>query len=303
MSKKNISVFTPTYNRGFIIQKCYESLCRQSNKNFIWLIVDDGSSDNTEEIVNSFINENKIEIIYQKQENGGKHVAHNTGVLKCETEIFVCVDSDDYLSDDAIQTIYDNWDEVKNEDSLAGIIALRGKSITEPIGTWMPQNIKRASIIDLYEKNKFKGDTILVFKTKILKKYLFPVFEGENFVTEAVIYDQISQKHDMKLLNKVLYFCEYLEGGYTRNISQIHRRNPKGYIHYFSQRIDMANGLTNKYRAVSYYVAGCLRIRSLFYYKMCNNKFLKVISIPKGVWIYIKPLIKDQLIKLGLLKI
>lgn len=225
---ENLTIFTPTYNRGYIIRQCYESLCRQSNKNFVWLIVDDGSTDNTEQIINSFINEDKIKIIYFRQKNSGKHVAHNTGVLMCETEIFVCVDSDDYLSDDAVQLIYDTWDKVGNDKSLAGIVALRGKSHNELLGTPMPDNIEKSSIFDLYDKYKFKGDTILVFKTDILKKYLFPVFEGEKFVTEAVIYDQISQEYDMALLNRVLYFCEYLDDGYSKNILSIHKKIRKG---------------------------------------------------------------------------
>uniref|UniRef100_UPI002175FEAF glycosyltransferase family 2 protein n=1 Tax=Bacillus thuringiensis TaxID=1428 RepID=UPI002175FEAF len=202
---ENLTIFTPTYNRGYLIQRCYESLCRQSNKNFVWLIVDDGSTDNTEQIINSFIKEKKIKIIYFKQKNSGKQVAHNTGVLMCTTKIFVCVDSDDYLSDNAVQLIYDTWDKIESDRKLAGIIALKGNNFSEVVGTEMPKNIEKSSIFNLYEKHKFKGDAMLVFKTDILKKHLFPVFEGEKFITEAVVYDQISQKYEMKLLNEVLY--------------------------------------------------------------------------------------------------
>ena len=299
---EKITIFTPTYNRGYIIRKCYESLCRQSNKNFLWLIVDDGSTDNTEDIVNSFINEGIIQIIYRKQRNSGKHIAHNTGVLMCETEMFVCVDSDDYLSDNAVEIIHEEWARVKTDNSLAGIIALRGENIQQSIGTRMPHNIERSSILNLYEKYKFKGDTILIFKTDILKKHLFPVFEGEKFVTEAVIYDQISQEYDMKLVNEILYLCEYLDDGYSKNILSVHKKNPKGYMFYLTQKVENAKGFKDKYKAVAYYVSGCLGMKSIFYYKNCDYKFLKIIAIPKGILIYIKPIIKSILVKYRLVK-
>jgi len=297
-----LTIFTPTYNRGYIIRKCYESLCSQSNKDFLWLIVDDGSTDNTEDIVNSFINEDKIKIIYHRQKNSGKHVAHNKGVLMCETEIFVCVDSDDYLLDDAVQIIYETWANVEKQKNLAGIIALKGKNHKEAIGTRMPHDIESSSILNLYEKHRFKGDTTLIFKSNILKKHLFPVFEGEKFVTEAVVYDQISQKYEMKLVDKILYVCEYLADGYSKNIMSVYKRNPKGYMFYFTQKIENAKSFKDRYKAVSYYVAGCLGIRSMFYYKICNYKFLKIISIPKAMLIYAKPIIKNKLVKYNLIK-
>ncbi|MED4006494.1 glycosyltransferase family 2 protein [Priestia aryabhattai] len=299
---EKLTIFTPTYNRGYIIRNCYESLCRQSNKDFLWLIVDDGSTDNTEDIINSFINEDKIKIIYHKQKNSGKHVAHNKGVLMCETEMFVCVDSDDYLSVDAVQIIHETWPNIENDKSLAGIIALRGEDAQQAIGTRMPRNIERSSILNLYEKYKFKGDTILIFKTAILKKYLFPVFEGEKFVTEAVVYDQISQKYDMKLVDKVLYLCEYLDDGYSKNILSVHKKNPKGYMFYLTQKVENAKKFRDKYKAVAYYIAGCLGIRSIFYYRDCDYKLLKIISIPRGILIYVKPIIKSTLVKYKLVK-
>ncbi|QPC47647.1 glycosyltransferase family A protein [Mangrovibacillus cuniculi] len=300
MFDNKLTIFTPTYNRGDIIHKCYKSLCDQTNTNFTWLIVDDGSTDNTETVINTFIKENKINIIYIKQKNGGKHVAHNTGVLKCKTELFVCVDSDDYLTLDAVQEIYSAWEKVPDVSDLAGIIALKGISDKEPIGTWMPKNIQYSSTFDLYDKYKFKGDTLLVFKTNILREYLFPVFEGEKFVTEAVVYDLISQKHRMKLINKVLYLCEYLEDGLTRNLLQVHRNNKQGYMHYLLQRIEIATEKKSKYKAVSNYIAGCLRIKSFYYYKKLDLKWLKIITLPRALWVYTKPHLKKTLIKYNL---
>lgn len=296
--KKNLTIFTPIFNRAYIIRNLYESLCRQTNKNFIWLVVNDGSTDNVDSLIKSFINERKLEIQYIKQKNSGKHVAHNTAVKNCKTEMFVCVDSDDYLTDDAVQTIYDEWENIQSNEKIAGILGLRGSSPDKPLGTWIPNGLKTASIFDLYEKFKFKGDTILVFKTSVLKNYYFPVFGNEKFVTEAVIYDQISQKYEMKLVNKILYICKYLDDGLTKNINTIHRQNPNGYIYFLNQRIKFARSFGEKYKAVSNYVAGCIRIKRMDYFFLCNYSLLKYFAIPRGLWIYIKPLIKNRLLKI-----
>lgn len=302
MNKDIITIFTPTYNRGYILNKCYESLCNQTNNNFEWLIVDDGSTDNTEEIVTDWIKENKIKIRYIKQENSGKHVAHNRGVLECMTSIFVCVDSDDYLIDNAIDNIYKNWNRIKLNSKLAGIIALRGNRLREPISTRMPNNVTESSILDLYNIHKFKGDTMLVFKSKILKKYLFPVFEGEKFVTEAVIYDQISSKYSMMLLDEVLYIGEYLDDGYTKNILEVHRSNPKGYMYYLKQRVDLAINFKSKYNTIANYIAGCINVRDFSHLKDIDESFILFISIPKSILVYIKPRLKYILLKFKLFR-
>ena len=107
---KTLTIFTPTYNRADILNKAYKSLKRQTNKDFIWLVVDDGSIDNTEDVVKGWIDENIIEIKYIKKENGGKHTAYNVAVENTSTElIMIALDSDDYLSDDAVEIILDTW--------------------------------------------------------------------------------------------------------------------------------------------------------------------------------------------------
>lgn len=302
MKEDKITVFTPTFNREYIIHQCYESLCRQTNQDFIWLIVDDGSTDETELLVKNWIVENKINIKYIKQNNMGKYIAHNSGVLQCETGIFVCVDSDDYLVNNAIQRIYDNWSSVKDDKEIAGLIALKGYSESTPVGPRMPNVIQRCSIFDLYHKYKFKGDTLLAFKTEVLKNFLFPVIEGENFITEAVIYDRISQKFDMVLLDEILYLCNYLPDGYSNNLKEIHRKNPKGYLLYLTQRIEFAKTQKEKILACSYYIAGCWRIKSKPVLNNNINIFIFILSIPKAIVIFMKSTLKKPFKKLGILR-
>lgn len=302
MTSSKITIFTPTYNRRNILKNCYKSLCNQTNKNFIWLIVDDGSKDNTEELVENWIREKKVEIKYIKQKNSGKHVAHNTAVNFCWTDIFVCVDSDDYLTEDAVEVIYENWDRVESDSQLSGIIALKSYSNGKLVGTRMPENINICPLSDLYSKHKFKGDTMLIFKTAVLKNYLFPVFLDEKFVTEAVIYDQIDQNHKMLLLDKVLYICEYLNDGYSKNLKYVHRANPNGYNYFLNQRIKFAKSIKEKYIATSYYLAGNWIIKKRPSLKNFEYKLLYIMAIPKAIIIFIKPLIKNKLIELGILR-
>lgn len=298
MNIARLTIFTPTFNRGYIINNCYDSLCRQTNKDFVWLIVDDGSTDHTEELVSTWERENKIDITYIKQKNAGKHVAHNTGVLNCKTDIFVCVDSDDFLTDDAVEVIYQNWQSIDDDLSLAGLIALRGYSNGKVNGTRMPQSINRCRMLDLYNQYGFKGDTIIVLRADVLKKNLFPVFEGEKFVTEAVVYDKIDQDHQFLLLDRILYISEYLEDGYTRNILRVHRSSPKGYIYFLTERVGLAHTLTERYKTVAYYLAGCWTVKHKHPIKYSNHKLLCLLALPKAIIIFIKPGIKNLLIKI-----
>ncbi len=294
---KKVTVFTPTYNRASLLEKLYQSLLTQTNKSFVWLIVDDGSTDNTKNVVTAFQNENKIEINYIFQENGGKHVAHNTGVNNCKTDIFYCVDSDDYLSDDCIEIILNNWQRVADDDLLAGMIALKKDINKKEVITPMPKNIERASIYNLYNKHFFKGDAAIIFKSSVIKQYLFPVFENEKFVTEGAVYDLISQDYDMLLINKVIYYYEYLNDGYSVNIHQVHLKSPLGYIFFLKQRISLANNKAEYKQAVVDYIAGTVMV--------CRNPF-KNAPIPvldmfavahRAVIKIIKMLVKSLLFK------
>lgn len=230
-----ITIFTPTYNRAYILKYLYESLCAQINKGFLWSIVDDGSTDNTEMLVKSWVSENKINIIYEKQENQGKHIAHNKGIDKCNTELFFCVDSDDRLTEDAVQIIYDLYNEEKDRNIL-GFYLRKGDLNGNATGENWPLNIKYASLNDLYQKYGFKGELAIILKTELIKPYRFPKFNKEKFIRETVFYDQINSIAPMLLKNTVCYLFEYKEDGYTAQSIKLEFRNPIGtgynYLHH-----------------------------------------------------------------------
>lgn len=283
--KNLVTIFTPTYNRGYTLSKLYNSLLDQTNKNFTWLIVDDGSTDNTKELVDKWIEEDKIKIEYIKQENQGKHIAHNTGVDNCKTELFFCIDSDDYLLENAVEDILKCRDKISG-NNVSGIVSLKITKSGQAVGTEMPHGIEYGSLSDLYEKYRFKGDTALVFKTSILKKYKFPKIDGEKFVGEEYIYCQIDEKYKLYVSPYKYYVCEYLEDGYTTNMFKIIANNPKGYMELKNVKLRTSNRFNIKYKSASLYIVGCWLSKEKNIIKNSYNKFITIIAYPLALAVY-----------------
>jgi glycosyltransferase involved in cell wall biosynthesis len=232
-----LTIFTPTYNRAFCLGNLYNSLVAQSNKDFEWLIIDDGSTDNTSELVKQWQTEGNIKIRYYFQQNAGKSQAHNCGVEMTTTELFVCVDSDDALTPDAVESILQKWQNVGR--GVIGILAYKVDKKTNVSVTQISPLISKASLYDAYEYYGMKGDTMLCYKTDIIKRCKFPLFDNERFVPEAYLYDYLDQFGKLAILHKGIYLCEYLEGGYTRNMAKLLKNNPKGYFAFINQRLIM----------------------------------------------------------------
>lgn len=223
---------TPTYNRAYILKDAYDSLRTQSSFDFEWIIVDDGSTDETEEIVRAWMEEKKnFSIVYKKQNNGGKHRAVNRGVLLAKYDYFLILDSDDSLANDAVETIHEWIAGIAGLKGFAGIAGLRGKADIAIEGTPQEQYIDATNL----ERKKYGllGDIAEIYKTEILKKYPFPEFEGENFIRESAVWDRIA-KDGMKIrfYSKIIYLCEYIEDGLTKNTNEnTYARNFKGFAY------------------------------------------------------------------------
>ncbi len=221
-----ITVFTPTYNRAYIIDKLYESLCSQTCPDFEWLIVDDGSTDDTEALIDSFIAERKINIRYVKQSNGGKHRAINRGVRLAKGELFFIVDSDDQLPCESIQFVLTYYLQIKNETSFAGVSGLKYLFSGERIGGEVSFSVVDCSFVEFRTVYKVKGDLAEVYRTDILRQYPFPEIEGENFCPEAIVWYQIAQKYKLRFFNEKIYLCDYLPDGLTNKITKLRMKNP-----------------------------------------------------------------------------
>lgn len=254
-----LTIFTPTYNRAYILPKAYKALCNQTNKNFVWLIVDDGSTDNTEQLIQSWIQEKIITVQYHRQKNGGKMRAHNLGIDLCQTELFVCVDSDDYLVDDAVESILGTWNTLQHKEQLAGIIAYKGKSSSDILFGKPFPDLNPATLQQLYQ-NGFSGETTLIYKTYVLSQYHFPVFDGEKFIPEAVVYDQIDQHYPLYVLPKILTICEYHDDGLSHSVDLLRKNNPKGWLLYYQQRIKNSPCSILRYKYIAHAICFCWKL-------------------------------------------
>ena len=251
-----ITVFTPTYNRAYILPKLYHSLKKQTNKNFEWLIVDDGSTDETEHMVRHWIRENTLfSIRYLKQTNGGKHRAINRGVQLAVGELFFIVDSDDFLTEDAIETIF-NWEiDLKKEDKrFCGVAGERSNIKNGQIlGTSYCKEYIDATALERDEYN-ICGDKAEVFYTEILRKYPFPEIDGENFITENVVWYRIANDgYLMRWYNKPIYMCEYRNDGLTCQRDEIFAKNPKGYALSVRERCKFQKATVKEKIFAAYY--------------------------------------------------
>lgn len=223
-----LTILTPAYNRGYIIDKVYRSLLKQKNKDFEWLIIDDGSSDDTKKIVDAFIKESKIKIKYYYKKNGGKHTAVNYGVEKAKGDYILILDSDDYLTSDALEKIKKYWNKYKKNDSICALSFLKIFNNGKTTGKTYSGSEIISNNIDFRYNKDLLGDMCEVYKTEILKKYPFPVFGEERFLSEAVVWNKIAFNYDTVYINEPIYICEYLEDGLSKSWIKQVVNNPLG---------------------------------------------------------------------------
>ena len=280
-----LTVFTPTYNRINLLERCYKSLLSQNNKNFIWLIIDDGSTDNTEVVVSEWIKEQKIIIKYFKQKNGGMYSAHNAAYKIITTELNMCIDSDDYLADNAIDKILRFWNENKSEN-IAGIIALNISEENEIIGSEFPDNIKSEKLYYLYNKYGMKGDKKLIYRTDIIKKFKYPVNLNERYIPSTYIYYQIDKNYNLAILREAVCVVCYQENGMSKSERKRLVQCPKNSALYFNLCLSFNNMFSSnleicaKYLVFSYLGKNCNIIKN------SNNKIVTFLSLPIAIVSY-----------------
>lgn len=286
--KDLITIFTPTYNRAKTLNACYNSLKSQSSKEFVWQIVDDGSTDNTESLVKTFISEKEIDIIYIRKENGGKASAINLSLEKCNTELWMCLDSDDLLTKNAISKIINCYSSIKNNKKVCGIFALRSTPDEKPMQKkYIPKEIKYTTQNQVRYKFKIPPEYVHVYKTEIIKKYKYPKIQGENYFPLSYVFDQIDKEYTYLVSQEALMICEYREDGMTRNKRNIIKKNPIGYMIYKRQAIDLAPDLISKVKACITYNTACILSNEKEIIKKSPQKFLTAVCYPFGVLDYL----------------
>ena len=235
MKKNRITVFTPTFNRKDKLKRLYFHLCNQTNLNFVWLIIDDGSTDHTKEFVEEITSKAPFTIKYIWIESHGKQYATNIAIDNTTSDYFAFVDSDDYYLESTVNVLYELIDKIDSRKDVSGICARRGYDSNTFVGSSNINFTEKTVNMDyMIKKYNFHGDTCRMYKTAILKANKYPYY-GEKFIPEDLLYSKIDMMYDIYFYNKILSITEYNNEGYTKNQRRIYNENPKGYYNALNQ--------------------------------------------------------------------
>ena len=275
-----ISILTPTYNRGKLLLPLYDSLKNLTFKDFEWLIVDDGSEDDTEQYALSWIAHNienaEFPIRYIKKSNGGKHTAINRGVREASGELILILDSDDTLPEDSLATIAQYYEQCKGYKDCAGVCGLMAHHDGQLIGTGFPKDPMYESALQFRyaEKGNVTGDLLEVYKTSVMREFPFPEIENEKFCPESLVWNRIANKYKLFCFNKIVYYRDYLDGGLTSKIVRIRMNSPIASTMTYAEMLDYNISLKWKIRSAINY----------WRFKYCiTNKSLKAPAV-KWYW-------------------
>lgn len=287
---KMLTVFTPTYNRAHTLHRCYESLCRQSSNDFIWLIIDDGSQDETKSLVTQWqLDNTKFKILYYYKENGGLHTAYNEAIYYMKTELAVCIDSDDAMSDDAVSLIINTWNtllesEKKIYGGLIGLdISLGGKRLSPDLPC-----VNSVHLYELADKYHFTGDTKMVHRVDLLKKvYPQPTFKNEKNFNPIYLFKEIDKEYSLLVLNEVLAVIEYQSDGMTASIFRQYVNSPNSFVALRKQILSDHRISTKTYiKQFIHFVSNCMLANRYDY--LSSTKFLisSFCLYPLGLLLY-----------------
>lgn len=291
-----LTVFTPAYNRAHTLPRTYQSLRNQSCKDFIWLIIDDGSSDQTAQLVRQWQEENnEFEIRYIYKKNGGMHTAHNLAYEMIDTELNVCIDSDDCLAVGAVEKIKQKWDAVRDE-GYAGMIGLDADFSGNIIGKAFPESLTETTLSGYYAMGG-SGDKKLVYRTDIIKSYPpYPVFENEKYVALAYKYRLIDQKYRLAVLNDVLCNVDYQPDGHSAGMWKEYLRSPRGFAEWRKLCMQYPESTKRKMIDCIHYCSSSIIAKNADFVRESPCKVLTLLCTPAGLILtaYIKHKVKKD---------
>ncbi len=289
MSDKTLTIFTPTYNRAHTLPRTYASMCRQTSDDFVWLIVDDGSTDNTRQLVDQWLAEAQVNIKYIHKENGGLYTGYNVAYLSIDTPLNMCVDSDDFIPDDAVEVIVRTWQQ-QGSDRFCGIIGLDFYLDTgKPIGGYFPDDLKECYYLDLYTKKIHIGDTKQVMRTDLMRAVAPQVgYEGEKNFNPVYMLLQVCDRMPMIVLNRNLCTVEYQEtDSMSKAIFRQYFDSPRSFSKL--RRLEMTlkrSDLRNILRVTTHYIATCMIARDRRIISDSPRKMLTLALLPAGTLLY-----------------
>lgn len=291
-----LTVFTPTFNRAHLIGRVYESLCRQTCQDFDWLVIDDGSTDNTREVVEGFIKEQRIPIRYIWKENGGLYTGYNTAYAKITSPLNVCIDSDDFMPDAAVEKIINTWKE-RGSEQYAGIIGLDFYADSkQPIGGYFPEGLDEVYLHDLHLHKIHRGDAKQVMRTDVMRKIAPQIgFPGEKNFNPIYMLHQVCDTLPLLVLNENLCFVDYQTNGMAANIFKQYYNSPWSLIKMRQMEMQLKrNTLRNLLRLNIHYVSSCIIARNKRWLKDSPKPLLTLLTAPLGALLYLLILWKNR---------
>jgi len=279
-----ISVLTPTYNRARTLPRLCESLSAQGFRDFEWLVVDDGSTDDTTSVLEALSESASFPIRTMRTPNGGKHRALNQGIPEAHGDWVYIVDSDDYLPVNALERIASLLPEAASQPGCCGLIGLRGDTKGGVISSGLPAEPRFQTIVELSFQRHVTGDKALIFRKDSLLRFPFPEFEGEKFLTESVVWYRMGKEGlSLLVVDEVLYECEYQDSGLSDKSLELRIRNPKGNLLYYSEQLDLDLPFPYKLRpAINYMrfsLIGGTKPRVALE-GLCHGRILALLSLP-----------------------
>lgn len=284
--KPFLSIVTPVYNRADLLRNCWESLAAQTDKDFEWIVVDDGSSDGSADTVKSLPDAGFPVILVEKQ-NGGKHTALNASHDHIQGAYVLILDSDDRLVETAVAQVRAGWAQYASQDHIGMVTFLKGRAVDDPSCVADDEGVP-VDIMRYQRRCIHSSDCCEVLRAELYTKYPFPVFEGERFLSEGALWNRVSFTHQCVYINSVIYLAEYLEGGLTKSGRSLRIRNPRGGMftanlnmnrkNFFKRRIK--NGLL--YTCYGFF-AGMTPAEMT---KYCDSQILMCLCLPAGWMLY-----------------
>lgn len=285
---KELTIITPSYNRAYTLERLYTSLVNQTNNSLIWMIIDDGSTDDTESLINSFISKSEIEIEYIKKKNGGKASAINLALNNVTTPYCTCLDSDDWFSEYAVEIALNLLHEEDGNSNCCGVLAIR----SNPDGSCMgdrkiPDNYKYITTDDLYNSIGFSSELICFYKTSVVNQYRFPVFENEKFMPPSWFHYKLCENYSFRTSRDCICYCEYIQDGLTKNKSKVIVKNPNGYTLIKKISLQNSKGIKRILKNAIMFDCGVILTRNKKWLNEVPHKGIVILSFPLAIGVYI----------------
>lgn len=285
---KQLTVFTPTYNRKHLLPRLYASLKKQTDLNFIWLVIDDGSTDGTEELIKQWQKDHAIEILYFYKKNEGMHSAHNLAYEKITTPWNTCIDSDDMMTQNAVESIAKTLQTIEDDHDFYAVVGLDADQEGNIIGTKFPDDLRKLKFNEIYLKYHLTGDKKIVYRSSVMKKLPpYPIYEGERLVPldyKSLLADQFAYA---KPVNEVWCLVEYQEDGSTRNMLKQYRRHPRGFAFSRISRIDYGLTFQERFKNATHLVSSSLFSKDFSSLLKTKHHLLVFSAVPAGILLHL----------------